>query len=101
VLNCTARQPNPVAIGAMASLGRFNGRQPWATSSPTSADFDSRTYGYSKLSDLIDATTLFEPERRSPGDGKPAVIYARDKRRRRATARPVQASPEAGPDSPP
>jgi hypothetical protein len=31
-----------------------------------------------------------------PGDGKPAVIYARDKRRRRATARPVQAGPEAG-----
>jgi uncharacterized LabA/DUF88 family protein len=64
-------------------------------------DFDSRNYGYAKLSDLIDATTLFELERRSPGDGKPAVIYARDKRRRRATARPVQASPEAGPDSPP
>jgi uncharacterized LabA/DUF88 family protein len=45
-------------------------------------DFDSRTYGYAKLSDLIDATTLFELERRSPGDGKPGVIFARDKRRR-------------------
>ena len=34
-------------------------------------DFDSRTYGYAKLSDLMAATTLFELERRSPGDGKP------------------------------
>jgi uncharacterized LabA/DUF88 family protein len=49
-------------------------------------DFDSRTYGYAKLSDLLDATTLFEVERRSPGDGKPGIIYARDKRRRRPTA---------------
>jgi uncharacterized LabA/DUF88 family protein len=47
-------------------------------------DFDSRSYGYAKLSDLIDATTLFETERRSPGDGKQAVIYLRDKRRRPA-----------------
>ena len=44
-------------------------------------DFDSRNYGYAKLSDLITATTLFELDRRSPGDGKPAVIYTRDKRR--------------------
>jgi len=46
------------------------------------SDFDSRNYGYAKLSDLIAATTLFELDRRRPGDGKPAVIYARDKRRR-------------------
>jgi uncharacterized LabA/DUF88 family protein len=45
-------------------------------------DFDSRNYGYAKLSDLIAATTLFELERRSPGDGKAAIIYARDKPRR-------------------
>jgi uncharacterized LabA/DUF88 family protein len=50
-------------------------------------DFDSRTYGYAKLSDLIEATALFEMERRSPGDGKPGIIYARDKRRRRSPAR--------------
>jgi uncharacterized LabA/DUF88 family protein len=49
-------------------------------------DFDSRTYGYSKLSDLLDATSLFDVERRSPGDGKPGNLYARDKRRRRPTA---------------
>jgi uncharacterized LabA/DUF88 family protein len=45
-------------------------------------DFDSRNYGYAKLSDLMAATTLFNLERRAPGDGKPAVIYARDNRRR-------------------
>ncbi|HEX6470924.1 MAG TPA: NYN domain-containing protein [Streptosporangiaceae bacterium] len=43
-------------------------------------DFDSRNYGYTKLSDLMAATTLFELDRRSPGDGKPKIIYARDKR---------------------
>lgn len=47
-----------------------------------SPDFDSRTYGYAKLSDLTAATTLFEVDRRSPGDGKQSIIYARDKRRR-------------------
>ena len=47
-------------------------------------DFDSRNYGYGKLSDLITATTLFEMNRRSPGEGKPAVIYARDKRARKS-----------------
>ena len=47
-------------------------------------DFDSRTYGYAKLSDLIAATTLFEVERRSPGDGKPGILYVRHKRRRPA-----------------
>jgi len=44
-------------------------------------DFDSRSYGYGKLSDLITATTLFEIERRGPGDGKQALMYAREKRR--------------------
>ncbi|WP_410648708.1 NYN domain-containing protein [Amycolatopsis sp. cmx-4-54] len=47
-------------------------------------DFDPRNYGYPKLSGLITATTLFEHDRRTPGDGKPAVIYIRDKRRRPA-----------------
>jgi uncharacterized LabA/DUF88 family protein len=46
------------------------------------SDFDSRNYGYAKLSELLAATTLFGLDRRSPGDGKPAVIYARDKRHR-------------------
>ena len=47
-------------------------------------DFDPRSYGYSKLSDLITATTLFETDRRSPGDGKQPIIYARGKRRQTA-----------------
>ncbi|HEY2507749.1 MAG TPA: NYN domain-containing protein [Streptosporangiaceae bacterium] len=46
-------------------------------------DFDSRNYGYARLSDLMAATTLFELERRSPGNGKPAVLYAHEKPRRR------------------
>jgi uncharacterized LabA/DUF88 family protein len=44
-------------------------------------DFDSRNYGYGKLSDLITATSLFEIERRSPGEGKQALMYARKKPR--------------------
>jgi hypothetical protein len=37
-------------------------------------DFDSRTYGYAKLSDLVSATTLFELDRRrdSRRQGRPA-----------------------------
>jgi uncharacterized LabA/DUF88 family protein len=50
-------------------------------------DFDSRTYGYAKLSDLVAATTMFELERRGPGDGRPGIIYAREKRRHRSAAR--------------
>jgi uncharacterized LabA/DUF88 family protein len=57
-------------------------------------DFDSRNYGYAKLSDLLAATTLFTLDRRSPGDGKPGVLYARDKRRR-----PVK-KPQSAPASP-
>jgi uncharacterized LabA/DUF88 family protein len=59
-------------------------------------DFDSRTYGYAKLSDLLDATTLFELQRRSPGDGKPGIIFAHDKRRRRPRTRSAQTSPSEG-----
>ena len=54
-------------------------------------DFDSRSYGYTKLSDLITGTTLFEINRRSPGDGKPGVLYARDKRH------PPDRKPRSGP----
>jgi uncharacterized LabA/DUF88 family protein len=44
-------------------------------------DFDSRSYGYGKLSDLITATSLFEVERRIPGGGKQALMYVREKPR--------------------
>ncbi|TDD63589.1 NYN domain-containing protein [Actinomadura darangshiensis] len=43
-------------------------------------EFDSRNYGYVKLNELIAATTLFVLDRRSPGDGKAAILYVRDKR---------------------
>jgi uncharacterized LabA/DUF88 family protein len=61
---------------ALASVGHIVTKQ--------RPDFDSRNYGYGKLSDLMAATTLFEMERRSSGEGKPGAIYARDKRRRPA-----------------
>ncbi|MFD8561945.1 OST-HTH/LOTUS domain-containing protein [Streptosporangium canum] len=51
-------------------------------------DFDSRSYGYAKLSELMTATTLFELDRRPLGDGKPAVIYARDRRHRDERPKP-------------
>ncbi|MBX6766955.1 MAG: NYN domain-containing protein, partial [Actinomadura rubrobrunea] len=43
-------------------------------------DFDSRNYGYAKLSELIDATHLFHVDRRKAGDGKSIVVYVRDRR---------------------
>lgn len=51
-----------------------------------SPDFDSRTWGYSKLSDLVAATGLFKTETRSPGEGKPGIIYVKDKRRQPSSA---------------
>ncbi|MGH3873658.1 MAG: NYN domain-containing protein [Pseudonocardiaceae bacterium] len=64
------------------------------------SDFDSRNYGYAKLSELLAATTLFELDRRSPGEGKPAVIYARDKRRRSdKKPKPAPTSPRIDNDS--
>jgi uncharacterized LabA/DUF88 family protein len=61
-----------------------------------SPDFDSRTWGYSKLSDLVAATGLFDTENRGPGDGKPGVIFVREKphvapSRKRASARTTSA----------
>jgi uncharacterized LabA/DUF88 family protein len=52
-----------------------------------SPDFDPRTWGYSKLSDLVTATGLFRAEGRSPGEGKPGIIYVKDKRRRPSRAK--------------
>jgi uncharacterized LabA/DUF88 family protein len=58
-------------------------------------DFDSRSYGYGKLSDLIKATALFQVERRSPGEGKQALMYAREKPRA-APARRSASAKSAG-----
>ena len=43
-------------------------------------DFDARSYGFLKLVDLISATSIFDVESRSPGQGKAPVMYARDRR---------------------
>jgi uncharacterized LabA/DUF88 family protein len=43
-------------------------------------DFDSRNYGYAKLSDLINATALFDLDWRKPAGGKSSVVFTRDKR---------------------
>jgi Fe-S-cluster formation regulator IscX/YfhJ len=45
-------------------------------------DFDPRTYGFGKLSDLIAAITVLDVDRREAGSGKHTVIYVRDRRRR-------------------
>lgn len=44
-------------------------------------DFDARSYGYAKLSDLVAATTLFEIERRSTGEGRPKTIHVRNRQK--------------------
>ena len=56
-------------------------------------DFDSRSYGYGKLSDLMTAATVFELERRSSGDGRPGAIYIKEKRRRPAASKTTKTTP--------
>ncbi|KAM7205888.1 NYN domain containing protein [Rhypophila sp. PSN 637] len=43
-------------------------------------DFDPRTYGFTKFGELVAASNLLDIDRRTPGKGKPVVVYARDKR---------------------
>jgi len=47
-----------------------------------SPDFDPRSWGYRKLSDLITATGLFETDRRRMSGSNASAIYIRDRRRR-------------------
>jgi uncharacterized LabA/DUF88 family protein len=44
-------------------------------------DFDSRNYGYQKLSELVAASGLFDVEKRKTGDGSTTSIHVRNKRR--------------------
>jgi uncharacterized LabA/DUF88 family protein len=46
-----------------------------------SSEFDPRNYGYEKLGELVEATQLFDMERRSVNDGHTKVIYIKDKRK--------------------
>lgn len=41
-------------------------------------NFDSRSWGYGKLSELISAISLFQLERRSTGEGRPRVVQVRN-----------------------
>ncbi len=45
-------------------------------------DFDSRNYGYKKLSELVRATALFETDERKSADGKQKTLYLRDRRKK-------------------
>lgn len=62
----------------------------WASLGPVgsiinkqSNDFDSRTYGYSKLSSLIKAIGLFEHEERQTGTGNHKTLYVRNKAKKK------------------
>lgn len=46
-----------------------------------SSEFDPRNYGYEKLGELVEATELFDMERRSVNGGHSKVIYIKDKRK--------------------
>jgi len=58
-----------------APLGRVG-----STIAKQSPDFDSRNYGYRKLSELVSATKLFDIEERQVGDTNSKALYIRDKR---------------------
>ena len=45
-------------------------------------DFDSRNFGYSKLTQLVKALGRFEVDVRQPGGGHSKVIYLRDKKQK-------------------
>jgi uncharacterized LabA/DUF88 family protein len=46
------------------------------------SDFDTRTWGYAKLTDLLKAHPSYDVQSRSPGDGKPKVSVVRSKPRK-------------------
>lgn len=46
-------------------------------------NFDARSYGFLKISHMIHADPLWEVEKRLPGEGKPPVVYVRNKKRPR------------------
>jgi uncharacterized LabA/DUF88 family protein len=56
----------------LADVGNYIAKQ--------STDFDPRNYGYKKLGHLIEATDLFEVERRPTGNGEVEVLHVKDKR---------------------
>ncbi|MBW8481751.1 NYN domain-containing protein [Actinomadura parmotrematis] len=57
-------------------------------------DFDTRTYGFTKLSDLVQATERFDLDRRGHGEGKPQVVRIRDRHRPATEAGPAPPAEE-------
>ena len=47
-----------------------------------SLEFDARTYGYGKLSELVAALPLFEMEERLQGEGPSKALYIRNPTKR-------------------
>lgn len=67
-VNTAARDDDWAYLGAVGSnLSRI------------ASDFDSRTWGYSKLRDLMDAHPAYEVRLRAPEQGKPKVVMVRAK----------------------
>jgi uncharacterized LabA/DUF88 family protein len=62
-----------------------------------SPDFDARSWGYGKLSDLITATGLFEIDRRKHTGSSASAVYIRD-RRYRPAATPAPEAPTSSPE---
>ncbi|KAI9148803.1 hypothetical protein HJFPF1_10845 [Paramyrothecium foliicola] len=69
----------------------------WAPLAPLGAlimkwrpDFDPRSFGFDKLSNLLRADPSLEVIQRVPGEGKPPVIYARIQKRGARLASPEQ-----------
>lgn len=62
----------------LGGIGQHIGKQ--------APEFDSRNWGYRKLSDLVKAIGLFEVTERKRPDGSPAAIFVREKRKPSAPA---------------
>lgn len=52
------------------------------------SEFDPRNYGYSKLGDLFQATSLFDIDARKVGDGPAMSVFVRDRRKSREQSVP-------------
>lgn len=80
--------PEQVKSLLLEAVDAISDEDGWAGLAPVGSlvtkrypNFDHRTYRFNKLNELIIATKMFEVERRIPGEGKPAVVYLRDKKR--------------------
>jgi uncharacterized LabA/DUF88 family protein len=72
------------------AIAEFSDEEGWANLSPvgqfmnkTANDFDSRNYGFAKLSGLVEAIGLFDLDRREKG------VFVRDSRNKKPVPQPV------------